>query len=535
MCRGIGYNHTGLSALAQKEAEFMLQSFNPLVQYGCSAQLQLLLCAVFAPMCTDKVAAPIGPCRGLCHAVRRRCLPVLQGFGFPWPASLNCSLFPADNNHETILIAAMLTATLLPPPIAVLPCPGPAPAAYAARHAALSRSPLDCPHPLEPRCLPSLSSAGRLSAGSRSVRSHAGVCSHTPGRQMRPVATDSRHPSPQQPSPQSFCPVSLRIGQSQRSHRTRHYSRHSSSDTFLIDQDRNLIVVVVVPEGPPGVPSRCQPACDADVAWAAAEKRLAEAWATGWAAVGFAASLGAALTLVGGGGGGRGRQGGGGAGSSGAASARSPPAVAFLALSHNLCAVGWAVRAAAGRRAVACSAAHALLMTRDGLANANCAVVFLLLYYFGTAASVWWVVLCLSWFLSAGGGWSAERVQQQSSLFHLAGWGLPAVCTVAVLVLRHVDADELTGSCYVGNHSARSLLVFVVVPQLAWLCAGCALLAAGWLGCRRRRGAAARMRTLGPDAKLNQVSAAPPHPPPICQNCCLLSFYKSNKSLYCYY
>ncbi|XP_049772932.1 frizzled-9-like [Schistocerca cancellata] len=256
--------------------------------------------------------------------------------------------------------------------------------------------------------------------------------------------------------------------------------------------------------GPPGVPSRCQPACDADVAWAAAEKRLAEAWATGWAAVGFAASLGAALTLVGGGGGGRGRQGGGGAGSSGAASARSPPAVAFLALSHNLCAVGWAVRAAAGRRAVACSAAHALLMTRDGLANANCAVVFLLLYYFGTAASVWWVVLCLSWFLSAGGGWSAERVQQQSSLFHLAGWGLPAVCTVAVLVLRHVDADELTGSCYVGNHSARSLLVFVVVPQLAWLCAGGALLAAGWLGCRRRRGAAARMRTLGPDAKLNQ-------------------------------
>lgn len=56
-----------------------------------------------------------------------------------------------------------------------------------------------------------------------------------------------------------------------------------------------------------------------------------------------------------------------------------------------------------------------------------------------------WVVLTMSWFLAAALRWTHERIQQHSSLFHLAGWGLPAAQTIAVLVLQDVDADELTG------------------------------------------------------------------------------------------
>lgn len=104
MCHGIGYGLTAMPNLVghqtQADADFTLQTFLPLLQYGCSAQLNFFLCSVYVPMCNDKVPTLIGPCRGLCESVRSRCYPVLQGFGFPWPAALDCSKFPVENNHE---------------------------------------------------------------------------------------------------------------------------------------------------------------------------------------------------------------------------------------------------------------------------------------------------------------------------------------------------------------------------------------------------------------------------------------------------
>lgn len=96
-------------------------------------------------------------------------------------------------------------------------------------------------------------------------------------------------------------------------------------------------------------------------------------------------------------------------------------------------------------------------------------------------------MLTVAWFLSSTRRWTHERIQQHSSLFHLAGWGLPAAQTIAVLVLRDVDADELTGICYVGNQSTRSLLVFVLAPQFLYLVLGTSLLACGLLTLSRRK------------------------------------------------
>lgn len=104
LCRGIGYNETSMPNLVghdmQSDVDFTLQTFLPLIQYGCSAQLNFFLCSAYVPMCTPKVPVPIGPCRSLCEAVRARCHPVLHGFGFPWPAALECGRFPSENNHE---------------------------------------------------------------------------------------------------------------------------------------------------------------------------------------------------------------------------------------------------------------------------------------------------------------------------------------------------------------------------------------------------------------------------------------------------
>ncbi|XP_017484612.1 PREDICTED: frizzled-4 [Rhagoletis zephyria] len=108
MCRGIGYNETSMPNLVghelQGDVEFTLQTFAPLIEYVCSAQLKLFLCAAYVPLCTPKVPLPIGPCRNLCESVRMRCHPVLQGFGFPWPPALDCNRFPKENNHETMCI-----------------------------------------------------------------------------------------------------------------------------------------------------------------------------------------------------------------------------------------------------------------------------------------------------------------------------------------------------------------------------------------------------------------------------------------------
>lgn len=104
MCRDIGYNMTSMPNLVghelQQVADVEIQSFLPLIQYGCSSQLRFLLCSVYAPMCDERVSTSIGPCRLVCETVKQRCQPILREFGLPWPPPLNCSKFPKRNDHH---------------------------------------------------------------------------------------------------------------------------------------------------------------------------------------------------------------------------------------------------------------------------------------------------------------------------------------------------------------------------------------------------------------------------------------------------
>eukprot|EP00061_Rhincodon_typus_P018954 g48355.t1 len=55
--------------------------------------------------------------------------------------------------------------------------------------------------------------------------------------------------------------------------------------------------------------------------------------------------------------------------------------------------------------------------------------------------------------VAAGLKWGHEAIEMHSSYFHIAAWAIPAVKTIVILIMRLVDADELTGLCYVGNQN----------------------------------------------------------------------------------
>lgn len=276
LCRSTGYNYTGMPNLVghdtQADAEFTLQTFSPLVQYGCSAQLTFFLCSVYIPMCNEKVSAPIGPCRGLCESVRARCYPVLQGFGFPWPVALDCTKFPAQNDHRHMCME------------------GP----------------------------------GEIGLG------------------ISPAKPVGRLPTPETDT--SPC------------------SQYARPDLY-VRVNRT---------------GRCIQLCDADILFTRVDKEIAEMWVIVLSAICFVTSLFATLTFL---------------FDSSSRNSHFPypeRPLPFLALCYSMVSVGWGVRAALGREAVACYPdTDSSLLSQGGLGNANCALVFFLTYYFGNAIAMW--------------------------------------------------------------------------------------------------------------------------------------------------
>lgn len=119
-CHRLGYNHTMVPNLVgmrkQAYAEHAMSSFKPLLHYGCSSQLRILLCGFYAPMCSPLTAGSIvPPCQRLCTSVRNRCAPVMDNFGYPWPRELDCSLLPLANTPDTMCMEGH--GEVQPPPM----------------------------------------------------------------------------------------------------------------------------------------------------------------------------------------------------------------------------------------------------------------------------------------------------------------------------------------------------------------------------------------------------------------------------------
>ncbi|XP_046374300.1 frizzled-4-like [Haliotis cracherodii] len=378
MCKGQGYNVTGMPNLVdhkdQKDASLQLQTFTPLIQYGCSKKLKFFLCSVYMPMCTEKVLTPIGPCRPLCESVRKRCQPVLNEFGYPWPSALNCSKFPVRNDQNHMC--------------------------------------MDGP---------------------------AGEEDDYPGEptRMRPE-TSSNYP-------------------------LQHTLTHGSGNCQHYRHPKKYIYI--------NRTERCALKCSEHDAFTTEDKFFADVWMAIWAGLCFVATLFTVLTFL-----------------IDSQRFRYPERpIIFLSMCYNIYSIAYIVRLIAGRQSISCdstdteSQSDQGILIQEGLENTDCAIVFLLLYFFGTASSLWWVVLTFTWFLSAGLKWGHEAIQLHSSYFHLAAWAIPAIKTIVILVMRDVDADEITGICYVGNQNTNTLMGFAIAPLIVYLLVGTSFLVAGFV------------------------------------------------------
>lgn len=380
-CKDIGYNVTGMPNLVghdlQQDAQLQLQTFRPLIQYGCSSRLKFFLCSVYVPMCTEKVAQPIGPCRTLCKAVKSRCQPVLQEFGFPWPSGLSCNNFPPENNDKHMCMDGPEADNFEKEP-------------YVGR---------------------TKEAKATISVLKNAKKRHFGLCG----------------------------------------------GYRKSNVFYYVNRT-----------------SQCSQLCTADVLFNQEDKNFVEIWITIWAVLCFVSTLFTAITFI-----------------VDRCSYKYPEfAIIILSITYNVYSIAYIIRINLGRAAVACnrdSQHNVTLLTVESLDNINCTIVFMLLYYFGMASMIWWVILTITWYLSEALRWTQEAIQQYYTFFHLAAWFLPAAKTIAILVLRLVDADELTGICYVGNRNNEALLGFVISPNLVYLFIGIMFLTAGVIAIYRMK------------------------------------------------
>lgn len=123
----------------------------------------------------------------------------------------------------------------------------------------------------------------------------------------------------------------------------------------------------------------------------------------------------------------------------------------------------------------------------QGTKHEGCTVIFMMLYFFSMASSIWWVILTVTWFLAAGLKWGQEAIEANSQFFHLAAWAIPAVKTIAILLMTKVEGDELSGVCYVGISDVNSLRGYVLAPLFVYFIIGATFLLAGFVSLFRVR------------------------------------------------
>lgn len=107
-CENVGYNYTLMPSFlghnTQQDVISEINAFHPLIKVGCSPDVKLFLCTVYAPICFDNIngTRPIAllPCRSLCESALRGCSTHLRQFENNWPKPLQCDKFPVKRTNS---------------------------------------------------------------------------------------------------------------------------------------------------------------------------------------------------------------------------------------------------------------------------------------------------------------------------------------------------------------------------------------------------------------------------------------------------
>lgn len=428
LCANIGYNTTRfpnfLGQENEEDAADKIQEFTPLVAVNCAPQLRFFLCSVFAPMCAEGLDHPIYSCRSMCEAARNGCTPVMQKFGFDWPDTLDCNRMPFQGDPRAKSDPSKLCM-----------------AAPNLDHQDVNMTEFwknfDT---MDPKYKEVLKRLGQLPGSWGPDKSTVPPTTDYDTGQIDPNLTDVAAIS----SAEAMC---------------RNDTRYALSSKFVTVEkyDKEM----------------CVPKCGEDVYFIASNRRFVETWVTVWSVLCFISTAITVLTFA-----------------IDTTRFKYPERpIIFLSLCYNLYSIAYIVRAIAGREKIICDKENQYVVTAGmNIADhAGCSVVFLMLYYFGMASALWWVALTFAWFLSAGLKWGQEAIEAKATYFHIVSWTVPAVQTIIVLILRKVDADELTGLCYVGNSDKGNLGGYVLAPLCFYLIIGTLFLLAGFIALFRIR------------------------------------------------
>ncbi|KAF7258098.1 hypothetical protein EG68_04232 [Paragonimus skrjabini miyazakii] len=450
VCQGLQYTNTKFpnpaGFTAQDEAAKRMHSYQALITVGCSQYLKFFLCSIYFPMCT---VTPGGirilqPCQNFCRHVQVKCEPLLKKFSFPWPKELNCNALPSGSdmciqpeNYALDLQTGFLTQQL---------------AEVAPKELA--------------NLLPELNDL--------LDRKHT-LTGQQKGRNEK---------------------EDLRTLSESSGDKSKNFKTEASSHR------RFQCTVVDVPLYPdsPNENLTCARRCAANIYYRAAEKRFADIWLLGWSILCASSCAMTLITFI--------------IDRNRFIYPERP--IVYISASYLCYSLGLILRIVLGRERVACrdqietrlghttqplldnlipsmistepedvhlyhsSLGSGKYLTVSGHEGTWCTLVFIIIYYFSQASYIWWVMLTVAWFLSAACKWGSEGIESISSVLHVLAWALPAIKTMLILILHRIDADELTGLCFVGFQDRTGLLFFVLIPQIIYLLSGIGLLFIGF-------------------------------------------------------